>query len=51
MEDIKSNAMAELRRIPKEASTGASNNGKIDGASVCVCARVKPSKLYTKKRK
>ena len=35
MEDIKSNATAELWRIPKEPSTVASNNGRIDGASVC----------------
>jgi hypothetical protein len=35
MEDIKSNAMAELRKIPKKPSTAASNNSRIDGASVC----------------
>jgi hypothetical protein len=32
VEDIKSNAMARLRRIPKESSIGASNNGRINGA-------------------
>jgi hypothetical protein len=35
MEDIKSNATAELRKIPKEASTGTSNSGWTDGANVC----------------
>jgi len=34
MEDIKSNAMAELRKIPKKSSAGASNNDNIDG-EVC----------------
>jgi len=38
-EDIKSNATTELRKIPKEALRHASNNGRIDGASVCVCAQ------------
>ena len=36
MEDIKSNATAELRNIPKKPSAFASNNGRIDGASVYV---------------
>jgi hypothetical protein len=41
MEDKKSNAMAEFRKIKKKKpSAGASNNGRIDGASVCVCARI-----------
>ena len=34
MEDIKSNATAKLRKIQKP-SASASNNGRIDGASVC----------------
>ena len=34
MEDIKSNATAEL--LKKKPSTGVSNNGMVDGASVCV---------------
>jgi hypothetical protein len=28
--------MAELQKIPKKPSTGASNNGRIDRESVCV---------------
>jgi len=36
MEDIKSNATAELQKIQKKPSAIASNNGRIDGASVCV---------------
>ena len=40
MEDIESNATAELRKIPKKPSASASNNGRIDGASVCVCVCV-----------
>ena len=36
MEDIKSNATAELRKILKKPSASASNIGRIDGASVCV---------------
>jgi hypothetical protein len=39
MEDIKQNATAELRNIP-EASAGVSNNGRIEGESVCVCVCV-----------
>jgi hypothetical protein len=35
VEDIKLNATAEHWKIPKKPSAGASNNGKIDGASVC----------------
>jgi hypothetical protein len=34
--DVKSNPTAELRNIPKGASAGASNSGRIYGA---VCAR------------
>ena len=41
MEDIKSNATAELRKIPKKSSAGASNNGRIDGASLCVRVRAR----------
>jgi hypothetical protein len=40
MEDIKQNATDELRNIPEEASAGVSNNGRIDGESMCVHARV-----------
>jgi hypothetical protein len=36
IEDIKSNATAELQ---KKLSTGASNNGRNDGASVCARAQ------------
>jgi hypothetical protein len=36
MEDNKLNEIAELWKIPNEASGSASNNGKIDGASACV---------------
>ena len=36
MEDIKSNAKVELRKSSKKPSASASNNGRIDGASVCV---------------
>jgi hypothetical protein len=32
VEDIKSNATVELRKIPKEASAGASSNGRLDEA-------------------
>jgi hypothetical protein len=47
MEDIKSDATAELPNIRKETSAGAFSNGRTDGASVrvrvrvrvCVCAR------------
>jgi hypothetical protein len=36
MENIKSNATAELRKIKKKKpSASASNNGRIDEASVC----------------
>jgi hypothetical protein len=35
MEDIEWNATTELQKIPKDAC----NNGRIDGASVCVCVR------------
>ena len=41
MEDIESNATAELRKIPNKPSASASNNGRMDGASVCWCARVR----------
>jgi len=41
MEDIKLNAMAELQKIQKKPSTSASNNGRFDGASVCVCVCVR----------
>jgi len=41
MEDIKSNAMAKLQKIPKKPSNGASNNGRIKGA--IVCARKDPT--------
>jgi hypothetical protein len=34
MEDIKSNSTIELRNIPKKPTAGASNNGRIDVASV-----------------
>jgi hypothetical protein len=36
MEDIKSNATAEIRNFPKEIFDGASNNDVIHGASVSV---------------
>jgi hypothetical protein len=36
MDDIKSNATAELGRFQKKPSASVSNNGRIDGASVCV---------------
>jgi hypothetical protein len=36
MEDMKSNATAELRKIQKKPSAGAPNNGRTDGASVFV---------------
>ena len=35
MEDIKSNARPNSGRFQKKPSAGASNNGRIDGASVC----------------
>jgi hypothetical protein len=39
MEVIKSNVTGKLQEIKKKkSSTCASNNGEIDGASVCVCA-------------
>jgi hypothetical protein len=45
MEDIKSNAMAELQKIPKEASAGDSGSGNIDGERererVCAHAHAK----------
>jgi hypothetical protein len=37
---IKTNATAELRRFWKQPSAGASSKGRIDGASLCVRARV-----------
>jgi hypothetical protein len=43
MEDIKSNATAKLQRFQKKPSASASNNGRIDGASVCVCVCVQGS--------
>ena len=36
MQDIKSNSTAELRKIPKKLSAGASNIDRIDGASMGV---------------
>ena len=36
MEDIKLNVTTELSRFQKKPSTGASNNGRIEWASVCV---------------
>jgi hypothetical protein len=40
MEDIKWNATAELREIPKEAFRRFFQYCRIDGASVCVYANV-----------
>jgi hypothetical protein len=36
MDDIKSNATVELRKFQKKLSAGASNSGKVDGASECM---------------
>jgi hypothetical protein len=40
MEDIKSNATANSGRLQKKPSASASNNGRVDGASVYVCVCV-----------
>lgn len=40
MGDIISNATAELRKIQKKSSAGASNNGRISGARARVCVYV-----------
>jgi len=37
---LKGTHFATMEDIKSKPSTGASNNGRIDGASVCVCARV-----------
>jgi hypothetical protein len=39
MEDMKSNATAEPGRLQNKPSAGASNNGRIDGASAYMCAQ------------
>jgi hypothetical protein len=43
MEDINSNATAELRKIPKEAFRRCFQQSRIEGASVCVCALMGPT--------
>jgi hypothetical protein len=43
MENIKSNAMAELWKIPKEAFCWCFQQWQIDGARVCECVCVQGS--------